>query len=423
MAAPLCASPLEADGLRCAPPLGEAREVVSQARVVPSLRARLAPLGIVLLSLAASAPSLSNGFAVDDVPIIASDARIRSLDAPWRFFAQTYWPPTTKSALYRPLTSLAFAVEWRLGHGKPWVYHATNVLLYALVSLSVYRLAVLLLGGLAGWWAAALFAVHPVHVEAVGNSVGQSELWAALLVVLAVRHYIVVRRARDIATRDIARLSALYAVACLFKEHALMLPGLLIAAEMTVLDGGLSDAITRSELRRLGLAPRHHRDRVLERSHAGDRRFHGRSTQHNLRRDELPRPPAHDAERGPGMVPPVLRTDSSQARIPAAGDSTCHLLRPGTAPGRDPAAPCRHSGRAREATRASPHVRHPLERGDPVSGQQPGPRDRGDSRRTHAVSAERRSHLGLGGRDLLARGRSRQVDPRSTIRPHCSPAG
>jgi hypothetical protein len=228
--------------------------VVSQARVVPSLRARLAPLGIVLLSLAASAPSLSNGFAVDDVPIIASDARIRSLDAPWRFFAQTYWPPTTKSALYRPLTSLAFAVEWRLGHGKPWAYHATNVLLYALVSLSVYRLAVLVLGGLAGWWAAALFAVHPVHVEAVGNSVGQSELWAALLVVLAVRHYIVVRRARDIATRDTALLSALYAAACLCKEHALMLPGLLIAAEMTVLEGELSDASRRSGLRRLGLA-------------------------------------------------------------------------------------------------------------------------------------------------------------------------
>ena len=222
-----------------------------KTRIPPSVCARLAPLGIVLLSLAASAPSLANGFAVDDVPIVASDVRIRRLDAPWRFFAETYWPPATKAALYRPLTSLAFAVEWRLGHGKPWPYHATNVLLYAMVSLSVYRLAVLLLGGLAGWWAAALFAVHPVHVEAVGNSVGQSELWAAFCVVLAVRYYIGVRRERDLSTRDLALVATLYAMACLFKEHAVMMPGLLVAAEVTVLGQGLSDTLGRRGVRRL----------------------------------------------------------------------------------------------------------------------------------------------------------------------------
>ena len=227
---------------------------VRHGRFAPWFRARLAPLGIVLLSLGASATSLANGFAVDDVPVIAKDVRIHSLQTPWRFFAQTYWPPMTKTALYRPLTSLAFAVEWQLGHGKPWAYHATSVLLYALVSLGLYYLAVLLLGSLAGWWAAALFAVQPVHVEAVGNSVGQSELWAAFWVVLAVRYYVELRRERDVSARDLTLLTALYAVACLFKEHAVMLPGLLIAAEVTVLGHGQSDALRRRGVRRLMLA-------------------------------------------------------------------------------------------------------------------------------------------------------------------------
>src|SRR6202521_455925 len=209
---------------------GRARETVNDAGAIARGWKRWQSVGIVLLALAASAASLRNGFAIDDVIIIAGDSRIHRLDAPWRFFTQTYWPPPTKAALYRPLTSLAFALEWRAGDGRPLIFHAMNVLLYLLACPAGYRPAVLLHGGVAGWWAAALFAVHPVHVEAIANSVGQSELWTALWVVLAVAYYIEVRRTRDITAKDIALLSALYVTTCLFKEHAIVLPGLLVAA-------------------------------------------------------------------------------------------------------------------------------------------------------------------------------------------------
>ncbi len=214
---------------------------------------RWAGPAVILLALLASLTSLRNGFAFDDLPVIAQDRRLHRLDHPGRFFAQTYWAPPVRSTLYRPLTSLAFALEWRLGHGRPWLYHAVNLLLYALVCLAVYRLAVTVLGPVGGWWAAALFAVHPVHVEAVGNSVGQSELWAALAVVLAVGRYISARRTRSIEPRDIVLLTALYAVGCLFKEHAIMLPALLLAAEITLPGGSLSGAFRPRELRVLWL--------------------------------------------------------------------------------------------------------------------------------------------------------------------------
>lgn len=195
-----------------------------------------------MFALAASASSLGNSFAYDDVAIVANDWRIHRLVAPWQFFTREYW---SHFALYRPLTSLAFAVEWRLGHGAPLGYHLVNVLLYLLICLQVYQLAVRLLGKWPGWWAAALFAVHPVHVEAVGNAVGQSELWAAACVLGAVNYYISVRE--RLRYRDIAILSALYAAGCLFKEHAVLLPGLLIAAELTVFRGSLAGTVRRRE--------------------------------------------------------------------------------------------------------------------------------------------------------------------------------
>ena len=64
--------------------------------------------------------------------------------------------------------------------GDPFGFHLVNVLLHATVS----ALVLLLLLGLgaaipAAWAGAAVFAVHPVHVEAVATVVGRAELLAA----------------------------------------------------------------------------------------------------------------------------------------------------------------------------------------------------------------------------------------------------
>jgi hypothetical protein len=204
-------------------------------------------LAVAILALAAAAPSLGNGFVFDDVALIRNDWRVHRFDDLWRFFAQPYWP---RGMLYRPLTSLAFALEWQLGRGAPWAYHAANLVLYLLVRLAVCQLTTRLLGHGVGWWAAALFAVHPVHAEAVGNAVGQSELWAALCVVVAVVRYHDARRAGPLAGGDTMVVAALYGTACLFKEHALLLPALLVATETLVLGSPIRAWVTESSLRR-----------------------------------------------------------------------------------------------------------------------------------------------------------------------------
>jgi hypothetical protein len=86
----------------------------------------------------------------------------------------------------------------------------------------------------AAWIAGALFAVHPVHVEVVANVVGQAELLAALAVTLGVIWYLDHRASLD--TRAIIVLVACYAAGLLAKEHAAVLPALLVAAELTVID-------------------------------------------------------------------------------------------------------------------------------------------------------------------------------------------
>jgi hypothetical protein len=153
-------------------------------------------------------------------------------------FGQTYWPPDEGASLYRPLTIIVFAIQWAVGHGSPIPFHLTNVVLYAFVAVALFRLARLLMPLPAAFVAAALFAVHPVHTEVVANVVGQAELWVALLVIVAVIRYIRARRKGALPYREVAILAALYLAACMFKEHAIVLPALLVAAEFTVVDDG-----------------------------------------------------------------------------------------------------------------------------------------------------------------------------------------
>ena len=206
----------------------------ARERPVPALsqRQRVAwYVAIVALAVVASATSLSNGFALDDLALVADNARVHSLNEWWRSFALPYWPAQYGASLYRPLVTIGYALQWAIGDGAPWVFHLTSVALYAALCALVLAFLFELLGPTPAVLGAALFAVHPVHVEAVGNVVGQAELLAALAMVGACVTYARARRANRLGGAAIASIGLLYAIACLCKEHALLLPMLLAVME------------------------------------------------------------------------------------------------------------------------------------------------------------------------------------------------
>ena len=107
------------------------------------------------------------------------------------------------------------------------MFRITSILLYAASAVAFFWLAAMFLPVGAAWVIAALFAVHPVHVEAVAVAVNQGELIVGLIATLWVGRYVRVRRQGDLSARSSIGFVVTYLVACFFKENAVILPGLL----------------------------------------------------------------------------------------------------------------------------------------------------------------------------------------------------
>lgn len=196
--------------------------------------ARLSVWLVLLVAFASSVAGLGNLFTYDDIPIIVENPMVTGLHLPWEYLADSYWGPSRGNSLYRPLTVIAYALEWAVGDGSPLPFHLANIVLYVLSSLAVLALLRALLPKGAALAAALAWAAHPVHVEAVANVVGQSEMLTALPMLIALTAYIRDRRRGALRARTALLIAACFAWALLTKEHGIVLPALLLAAEFVL---------------------------------------------------------------------------------------------------------------------------------------------------------------------------------------------
>jgi hypothetical protein len=172
---------------------------------------------------------------MDANTLVLQDPRIWEVSAEnLRLIAQNdYWWPTYSLGVYRPLTTLTYLLNWSVmgSGGSPAGYHLLNLLLHAVNVWLVFLLSRRLLGGdWVAFFAAALWAVHPVGVECVSNVAGRGDLLAAMALLGGLLLY----------TRG-SHWTALFAVAAagvFAKENAAVLLGVMVVWDVAF--GGFS---------------------------------------------------------------------------------------------------------------------------------------------------------------------------------------
>ncbi|KAM9403266.1 protein O-mannosyl-transferase TMTC1-like isoform 2-T2 [Salvelinus alpinus] len=152
----------------------------------------------VLLALCALcySNSLHGEFVHDDVWAISNNPDVRPGSSLQSIFSNDFWgkrmADNTSHKSYRPLCILTFKLNILLGGMTPLYFHVVNVCLHCAVTCLLMhtcdrcvfddpRLAFL---------TALLFAVHPIHTEAVSGIVGRADVLACMLFLLAFLSYI-----------------------------------------------------------------------------------------------------------------------------------------------------------------------------------------------------------------------------------------
>lgn len=166
-----------------------AEQAAKTEQAVAGLSDRTAQWVIGLIAALCYANAVLNKFTLDDQGVILENQLLQALSGVWRAFAHPYWPEFEGAGQYRPLVIASYAVDWAVsggGWGGAWWFHLVNIGWHVAACLLVWRLLrelVSPVGALAG---AIVFAVQPVHVEAVSNIVGRAELMMTTFALLAV---------------------------------------------------------------------------------------------------------------------------------------------------------------------------------------------------------------------------------------------
>lgn len=201
---------------------------------------------VATLAVLVYANTLTADFALDDVSIVRENKHIATLKNIPFFFRTDYWHSTTDTAegdsedrsVYRPLALTSYALNHALHGYRPAGYHVTNVLLHAAASVLLLVLVRTVFDApRLGFAAALLFAVHPIHTEAVAGVVGRAEIMAFLGILTCGLGYEQARRAANLAERGrtwawIAFSITGYLAGMFSKETGVVAPALIVLWEM-----------------------------------------------------------------------------------------------------------------------------------------------------------------------------------------------
>ncbi len=183
---------------------------------------------LVVLVVAVYGNTLFNKYALDDAIVITQNEFVKKgIDGIDEIFTTESFTgffgfdkKLVAGGRYRPFSIATFAVEYEFFGKSPFISHLINVLLYTLVVLLIFKL--LRDSGRVrielAFLVALLYALHPIHTEAVANIKGRDEILSFLFVLLAMR----------IILKDKLTFYLKYTVAAAFmflamltKEHAI----------------------------------------------------------------------------------------------------------------------------------------------------------------------------------------------------------
>lgn len=181
---------------------------------------------IGLLTVIAFGPFIGNEFvSLDDDYLIYRNSAVTQFSWSGLKHVFTHYDPQ----LYIPFTFFSFQINALLFGVNPTAFHGVNVLLHAANAILLFFILRRLTGNaFIAAFSAALFAVHPLHTEAVLWGAGRKDTLSTLFCLLSVLWYLRYREGEQPEPRLLGISVLFFAFALLSKVSVIFLPAWLL---------------------------------------------------------------------------------------------------------------------------------------------------------------------------------------------------
>jgi len=121
----------------------------------------------------------NNELVFDDVEIISNNLVIKDISNLKLILTSNYWHEQANAGLYRPLVYLSFAIDYFFWGDNCVGYHFFNIIFHLMTCVMFFFiLKFFIKNELPVLVAVIVYAVHPVHCEAVTGVVGRAEVFS-----------------------------------------------------------------------------------------------------------------------------------------------------------------------------------------------------------------------------------------------------
>lgn len=195
-----------------------------------------------------------NDFVFDDESVVVGNQSIQSLENIPHFFTAQEGFHKVIGKYYRPLVLVTYTLDYTFWGLKPVGFHLTNIVFHLIATLLLFRILLYLSeqyenGKMGAFLGAVIFAVHPVHTEAVSWISGRTDLLATMLFFASFLYYIKYDRKNDVKLLLYSLI--FYVFALLSKEMIVTMPVFIFLYDFIISKKKFSDI--KSVIFRYGL--------------------------------------------------------------------------------------------------------------------------------------------------------------------------
>ncbi|MBS1492773.1 MAG: tetratricopeptide repeat protein [Bacteroidetes bacterium] len=205
-----------------------------------NIKTSLGYIIIAIVTLIVFYNTFQNDFVFDDESVVQNNQSITSLSSIPKYLTGEDGFAKVIGKYYRPIVSATYAIDYALYGLSPKGFHITNVIIHLIACLLLFKIFTILFakskyGNFIALVITLIFAVHPIHTEAVSWVSGRTDSIVTLFFFASFLYYIKFSNSENKTSKFLILSVVFYFLGLLSKEMIVTMPVIILLYDFVYL--------------------------------------------------------------------------------------------------------------------------------------------------------------------------------------------